>query len=196
MLPIPVPIVGSHRRLFIPLIYLAGTASFCYVFLIALVKISPNHFHKKEITSSATFPKSSDSKNQGNYVLSRNSNFLELRRKETFEKFKREVDTDLFFDAYSAQRKSLYTEQTTGYKSTKKKKHFLTTIQPNTTTISQNNGARRSNSTKIRSGYQDLNLVIDHSAPSIQPWPQDEQCNGYKINFAYKGTFKPRLVEN
>lgn len=188
MLPIPVPIIGSNKRLLIPLLYLAATASFCYLFLIALVKVRPTQYHKEETLKAAH---TSDLQRHFPFNTKSQHSLLDLRRKKTFEKFKREVDTDLFFDAYAEQRiNPADHHQVSTFKSRKKKLETLSsTVPPNATTTEQKNGTRRSDPTKIWFGHQDL----DEPGPTVvRPWPNDPQCSRFQIRFANKGAFKPR----
>ncbi|OXA63465.1 uncharacterized protein LOC110845354 [Folsomia candida] len=190
MLPIPVPIIGSNKRLLIPLLYLAATASFCYLFLIALVKVRPTQYHKEETLKAAH---TSDLQRHFPFNTKSQHSLLDLRRKKTFEKFKREVDTDLFFDAYAEQRiNPADHHQVSTFKSRKKKLETLSsTVPPNATTTEQKNGTRRSDPTKIWFGHQDL----DEPGPTVvRPWPNDPQCSRFQIRFANKGAFKPRAL--
>lgn len=161
MLPIPVPIIGSNKRLFIPLIYLIVTTSFCYFFLIALVGINNNNRN--------TIPYSSNK-------------FGKVRN--TFTKFKRQVDLNLVFESRGDQAKV----NTLLWKSSKKKVKDKTSRR----NITGQYGTWRSDSTEIRTGHQDPSWLVDDVSPSYNPWPHDQQCKAFEVHFAKKQTFKSR----
>lgn len=198
MLPIPVPIIGSNKRLFIPLIYIAVTATFCYIFLITLIKFSPTHRKVADIKTRENFIFKINLNNQ-------NPQKKSLRQTQAFAKFKREVDTDSFFDAYSTLHLSKggkFASSFDSWRSKKKKPEILSTpssaitksLENFTVTTNHKNGARRSYPSQIWIGHQDLNWSVDELAPSLQPWPQDQQCSRFHTHFAKKKTFKPRYV--
>src|SRR5205085_1328386 len=92
MLPIPVSIIGSSkRRLFIPLIYVALTASFSYIFLLTFLKVNTHHYRYS--SSHNHFQKSKPFSTQ---LEDSGINLI-----KTPLKLEREVQTYAFLDAYA-----------------------------------------------------------------------------------------------
>jgi hypothetical protein len=176
MLPIPVPIIGSNKRLFIPLIYLVVTTSICYLFLVAFIHV---HKHDQPISSSSS------------------------KQIPPAVKYKREILIDSINDdkvtstdqrSFPGSLSPLTSSSISSWKSSKRKVKGKKIVKVEGETTGQD-GTRRSNSTQVRSHHQDIQAqawVLDETSPVHFPWIHDQQCKSYRINFAKKNTFKPR----
>jgi len=202
MLPIPAPIIGStsasvfhHRKLFIPLIYLAATATICYLFLFAFI-VSNQTFSKGEnfligfkkrdiqngIRENQSVVNSSGERKDQKELLQ-----LQLALSSTTSTEKQQVEAH----PQKFERKKLV--------SLRKRRDNQ-----------KKNGTRRSNPTKVWSGHQDLdhhhhpheNSILDRLGHDeggklsnrvyTFPWFRDEQCKTFTVQFATKDSFKPR----
>jgi len=159
MLPIPVPIIGSNKRLSRPLIYIVAVSTVCYLILITFIQV-----------------------HRGNLLVHPYPRYTESNKPKV--KFRREIETDF-------PKPHEITSTASGER--RKKETQLFSVKAENTT--GQHATRRSDSTQVRVGHQNYHPqlgILDPKLPSVVPWPQDQQCKQFRIQFARKNTFKPR----